>query len=99
MSILDLQVDQHPIEVQKLKAKMEIVQSALLADTPGLSDALKDIHQNLQQHEDLIHLFDDDDMARIHKAFEKHKQVRLIQEAVTTKKKTKKLTDSDLNNL
>lgn len=100
MSILDLQVDQHPIEVQKLKAKMEVIQAALLAGTPGLSDALKDIHQNLQQHEDLTYLFDDNDMALVHKAFEKHKQVKLIQEAVEKpKRQSKKLTESDLKSL
>lgn len=99
MSILDLEIEQQPIEVQQLKSRMYQIQQNLLDNTPGLPEALADIHKNLLQHEELIHLLDDEDIHRIHAGFEKFKQFTLVQKEVKAVKKNKKLTNEDLSNL
>lgn len=100
MSILDLQDEQSPIEIQQLKSRMYQVQQSLLSDTPGLPEALAEIHKNLLQHEELVHLLDDDDIARIHQGFEKFKQFTLVQKEVKANNKPKKkLSNDDLANL
>ena len=102
MSILDLQLDQQPPEIQKLQARMQQIENELKDRTPGLAEALVDIHKNLQLHEELTNLLDDTDIARLHKAHEIHKQYKLIvkEEKVAKKAaKSKKLTNDDLAGL
>jgi len=100
MSIRELQTDQQPLEVQQLKARMLQIQDQLILKTPDLPVALADIHKNLLQHEELVHLLDDDDIALLHRTHELHKQYALIQkEAKTVSGRRKKLNDNDLANL
>jgi len=100
MSIRELQVDQSPIEVQQLKARMLQIQDQLVLKTPELPIALADIHKNLLQHEELIHLLDDDDIRLLHQTHELHKQFAMIQkEAKSVSGRRKKLNDNDLANL
>jgi len=101
MSIADLQTAQQPYEVQLLKANMLKVQEELVTKTPGLQSALVTIHKILMEHEELVHLLDDDDIAHLHQAHELHKQVALVQKEAKKSKSNgrKKLNDNDLNNL
>lgn len=100
MSLLELQADQQPLEVQNLIARMKEIAEKLVTQTPGLPEALAHIHKNLMMHEELVELMDDDEIALLHAAHEKHKQFKLVQNEVkATKKTTKKLTNDDLNNL
>ena len=100
MSIRELEVSQKPLEVQQLKARMLEIQQKLIDETPGIVDAMIDIHKNLLQHEELIQFLSDDDIKLIHMAHEKHKQYHLIQkETKKVGKGGKKLTDNDLANL
>lgn len=99
MSIRDLEASQKPLEIQQLKAQFQIIHQKLEDKTPGIVDAMIDIHKNLQLHEELVELISDDDIQELHKAHEKHKQFVLV--AVTEKqaKSKKKLTSDDLSNL
>lgn len=100
MSILDLQAEQQPLEVQQLKARFQEVVKKLEDGTPGMMDAMIDIHKNLQTHEELVHLLDDDDIRKLHLAHEKHKGFVLVQQAAkSVKGGKKKLTSDDLGNL
>lgn len=99
MSILDLQAEQQPVEVQQLKARMQQIQSELTTKTPGLPEALADIHRILLSHEDLVHMLDDDDINKLHKAFELHKQVTMIQKETKKPSSRKKLSNDDLASL
>lgn len=95
MSIRELEASQQPLQVQQLQARMKEIQQKLIDGTPGIVDAMVDVHKNLQQHEELIHLMSDEDIAILHRAHEKHKQVALIQNEI---KKTKG-KKPDLKNL
>lgn len=99
MSIRDLEVQQQPLEIQQLHAQFKIIEQKLQDNTPGIVDAMIDIHKNLQTHEELVSLLDDDDIAMLHKAHEKHKQVVLVQQAQKKSNGKKKLSSDDLNNL
>jgi hypothetical protein len=101
MSIKELEVGQQPLEVQSLKARMIEIEKKLIDGTPGIVDAMVDIHKNLLDHEELILLLDDNDIAMLHKAHEKHKQFVLVQKEVKAVGKggKKKLSDNDLANL
>lgn len=99
MSILDLQLNQHPPEVAVLKERMQEIVNALLGQTPLLPTALVDIHKNLLLHEELVHLLDDDDIMHLHKAHEIHKQYVLVQKEAKKSSKSKKVTENDLANL
>lgn len=101
MSILELQEDQQPPEMQRLIARMHQIQENLTVQTSLLHEALADIHKNLAQHEELTNFLSDDDIAKLHKAFEIHKQFALIQkeEKKVSGKGRKKLSDKDLSNL
>lgn len=99
MSIIDLQTDQQPIEVQTIQSRMKQIQEELIAGTPALPDALVTIHKMLLEHEELVHLFDDDDIMKLHKAHEQHKQFHLVNKEVKKVGKNKKLSDNDLSNL
>lgn len=99
MSIRDLEVSQQPMQVQMLKARMIEVVQKLEDGTPGLVEAMLDIHTNTHQHEELVSLLSDEDIAALHKAHEKHKQIVLIQKETKQAKKSKKLTAEDLANL
>lgn len=98
MSIKELEASQKPLEVQQLQARFREIEAKLLDGTPGIVDAMVDIHKNLLAHEELVLLLDDDDIARLHQAHEKYKQFVLVNKEVK-KKGTKKLTDNDLANL
>lgn len=100
MSIKDLEDSQQPLEVQQLKAQFMLVAQKLVDGTPGIVEAMIDIHKNTQLHEELVELFDDEDLAILHKAHEKHKQFVLVQQVAkqTTTRKTK-LSSNDLANL
>lgn len=87
MSIKDLEVNQAPIELQQLKARMIIVEQGLISDTPGIVNAMIDIHKNLQEHEELVQFLSDEDIHLLHLAHEKHKQVVLIQKQTKAAKK------------
>lgn len=100
MSIRDLQINQQPLEVQQLHAQFKIIEQKMKDGTPGIVDAMLEIHKNLQTHEELVSLLNDDDIQMLHQAHEKHKQFVLVQQ--TAKKNNtgkKKLTDADLGNL
>lgn len=99
MSIRDLEVSQQPLEIQQLKAQFQIIEKKLQDQTPGIVDAMIDIHKNLLMHEELVSLINDDDIQMLHKAHEKHKQFTLIAVAEKTNAKKKKLSSDDLNNL
>lgn len=99
MSIRELEVSQQPLEIQQLKAQFQIIEQKLKDQTPGIVDAMIDIHKNLQMHEELVSLLNDDDIALLHKAHEKHKQFVMVQVAEKTNSKKKKLSSDDLNNL
>lgn len=96
MSIKDLQTEQQPIEVKQLQARFLQIEQALVEATPELPHALAEIHKQLLQHEEFIHLLDDTDIAHYHQAFEQFKQHHLIQKTVKIGKKTKKVSDQDL---
>jgi hypothetical protein len=101
MSIADLQLAQQPLEIQNLAQQFKIIEQELIQKTPGLPDALVAIHKMLLEHEELVNILDDDDIAMLHKAHESYKQVALIQkeEKKINSGKRKKLTDGDLANL
>lgn len=100
MSIHDLQVDQQPLNVQQLQVRFNEVVAKLVDKTPGLPEALMDIHKNLQMNEHLVHLLSDDDITILHQGFEKYKQFVLVQKEVKKVGKSgKKLTDADLGKL
>jgi hypothetical protein len=100
MSILELQAEQQPLEIQQLQAQFKIIAQKLIDQTPGIVDAMIDIHKNLQMHEELVSLLDDNDIQMLHKAHEKHKQFVLIQvQEKAIKGGKKKLTSDDLSNL
>lgn len=99
MSIKDLEETQQPLEVQQLKAQFQIIAQKLVDGTPGIIEAMIDIHKNLQTHEELVNLLDDDDIQMLHKSHEKHKQFVLVAINEKQAKTKKKLTSDDLNNL
>lgn len=100
MSIRDLEASQQPLEIQKLKARMVEIEQKMIDGTPGIVEAMIDIHRNLQEHEELVLLMNDDDIAILHKAHEKHKQFILVQkETKKVGKGGKKLSNDDLLNL
>ena len=95
MSILDLQMEQQPLEVKALRARMEQVQAELIAETPALPDALVAIHKMLLEHEELVNMLDDDDIQKLHKAHEHHKQFHLVNAEVKKVGKNKKVAISN----
>lgn len=99
MSIKDLQTDQHPIEVQQLQARFLQIEKNLVEMTPELPVALAEIHKQLQQHEELIHLLDDEDLMKLHMGFEKYKQIEVFTKAVKATKSKKKLSDKELSDI
>lgn len=100
MSIKDLEVSQKPMEVQLLKARFIEIEQKLKDETPGIVEAMIDIHKITQQHEELVHLLSDDDIKNLHLAHEKHKKFVLINKEVKkVGKGSKKLTSNDLANL
>jgi hypothetical protein len=99
MSIKELQTDQQPIEVQQLQARFMQIENELIVQTPDLPVALAEIHKQLQQQEELVHLLDDEDCQKLHKSFEIFKQFALIQKTAKTNSKKKKLTENDLMNI
>lgn len=100
MSIRELETSQQPMEVQLLKARMKEIEQKLIDGTPGIVDAMIDIHKNLQSHEELVLLMSDEDIQLLHRAHEKHKQFVLVaKEVKKVGKGGKKLTSNDLANL
>lgn len=100
MSIRELETSQQPMQVQLLKARMKEIEQKLIDGTPGIVEAMIDIHKNLQSHEELILLMSDDDIKILHTAHEKHKQFVLVhKETKKVGKGGKKLTSNDLANL
>lgn len=99
MSILDLQTDQQPLEVQALQARMIQIQNELLEKTPQLPDALVTIHKMLIEQEDLVHLLDNEDIKALHKAHEMHKQFAIVNKEVKKVGKNKKLSQADLDSI
>lgn len=99
MSIKDLEVSQKSLEVQQLKARMIEIEQGLINTTPGIIDAMIDIHKNLQQHEELVLYLSDDDIATLHKTHEKHKQVVLVQNQIKAAKKKPNLKDLKASDL
>lgn len=99
MSIRLLETLQKPMEVQMLKARMLEIERKLIDGTPGIVDAMIDVHKMTQQHEELVLLMSDEDIQLLHKAFEKHKGFVLVAKQAKEIKKNKKLTDKDLANL
>lgn len=99
MSIKDLEVSQQPMQVQLLRARMIEIEGKLKDGTPGIMDAMIDVHKNLQDHEELIQFLSDEDIATLHQAFEKYKQVTLVAKEAKKVGKNKKLTEADLKNL
>jgi hypothetical protein len=99
MSIKELEASQKPIEVQQLQARFKEIEQKLIDGTPGIVDAMIDIHKNLLQHEELVLLLSDEDIAMLHQAHEKHKQFHMINKEVKKVGKTKKLSADDLLNL
>lgn len=100
MSIRELELVQQPLEVQNLAAQFKIIEQKLKDGTPGIVDAMIDIHKNTQLHEELVNLLSDEDLQLLHKAHEKHKQFVLVaQQSKAVSGKKKKLTGDDLNNL
>lgn len=100
MSILALQAEQQPLEVQALIARMQQVEAQLIEQTPQLPDALVHIHKMLLEHEELTHMLGDDDIMKLHRAHELHKQFHLVQKEVkNTKKASKKLSNAELDNI
>lgn len=101
MSILDLQAAQQPLEAQQLQAQFKLIYQKLVDGSPGIVEAMIDIHRNLQMHEELVTLLDDNDIQTLHKAHEKHKQFVLVaaQAKSVSGKGKKKLNNDDLNNL
>jgi hypothetical protein len=77
------------------------IEKKLMDGTPGIVDAMVDVHKNLLEHEELVLLLDDNDIAMLHKAHEKHKQFVLVQKEQKNigKGGKKKLSDNDLANL
>lgn len=82
MSIRELEVAQKSLEIQNLKARMLEIQQKLIDQTPGIIDAMVDIHKNLMMHEELIILMSDEDIALLHQAHEKHKQFTLVNKEI-----------------
>lgn len=101
MSIKELQTEQQPIEVQQLKALIIQISAELVVQTPGLPNALATIHKMVQEHEELIHILNDEDTKTIHLAFESYKRIKVFADEAkkATKSKSKKLSDNDLSNL
>jgi len=96
MSIAELQLTQQPLEVQQIAQQFKLIEQELVKKTPGLPDALITIHKMLQEHEELTNILGDEDIAMLHKAFELHKQVALIQKETKKLKGNKKVSDEDL---
>lgn len=102
MSIKNLQKDQQSFEVLRLQENMGKVEAALLEKTPDLPIVLAEIHKDMLKHEELVHIMDDEDIAILHRAFETHKHVVLLQKETDKQAKgrgRKKLTEKDLTNL
>lgn len=99
MSIKELQLEQQPIEVKQIHARFTQVEQALVTEFPGLPEALADIHKQLQSHEELIHIFSDEDIAVLHQAFEKYKQVSIVTKSIKKSSSKKKLSNDDLATL
>lgn len=100
MSLLTLETSQKPLELQQLQARFKEVAQKLLDGTPGMIEAMIEIHKNLQEHEALVEFFSDEDIAILHRAFEKYKGVVLVQkEEKKVSGRKKKLSDNDLANL
>lgn len=98
MSIKELQLEQQPLEVKQLHARFLQLEQELIRQTPELPIALAEIHKQVQQHEELIHLLGDDDLALLHKNFEQFKQVVVFSKASkAATSKRKKLSDKDLD--
>lgn len=101
MSIKDLEASQKPIEVQQLQARFKEIEHRLIDGSPGIVEAMVDIHRITHEHEELVLLFDDDDIAKLHSAHEKHKQFTLFNkelkaQAKNSKASLKNLKASDL---
>ena len=96
MSIRDLQTNQEPLNVQQLQLRFNEVATKLVDKTPGLPEALFDIHKNLLTNEHLVHLLSDEDIALLHSAHEKYKQFVLVQKET---KKVGKAGKQKLGNL
>lgn len=94
-SILSLQLEQQPIEVKTLVSRMQQIEAELIVGTPSLPDALVHIHKMLLEHEELVHLLNDDDIMKLHKAHEQHKQFHLVNKEVKTNSKSKKVKIDD----
>ena len=101
MSIADLQSQQNEPVVQQFVEKFMAVKENLEKQTPGLAHAMYEIHKHLLEHEELVHIMGDEDIATLHQAHERHKQFALVEKEVKAVKSTKKkrLSDSDLANL
>lgn len=101
MSILELQNSQQPIEIQALAQQFKLIEQELIKKTPGLADALITIHRMTQEHEELVNILSDEDIALLHKAHELYKQAALVQREVkkVSGAGKKKLTNQELENL
>jgi hypothetical protein len=94
-------VPQSP-QMQDLLLRLNALESAMLEQDPRMKDHLKEIHKNLIQYEELVHLLDEEQIGKIMQAQQLITNTTLVS-SMTTKsgkaaaaKKSAGLTLGDL---
>lgn len=96
MSLAELQASQQPPHIAKAIEQFQAIQLTLQEQRPGLAMELVELHKNMIEHEEIVHLMGDDEIRTLHLAHESHKQVVAVQ---VTGKATKKALDTKIKNL
>lgn len=90
MSLTVKDVSTEELPIQFLQKQLQDIESKLLLDTPDIKEALILLHKNIITNEHLAHILDDEDIALIHSAHEKHKGlVMMAMDEKAAKKSTR----------
>lgn len=94
----DQQVDELAFVKADVFGRIDQIAEALLKQDPMLPVHLREIHKNLIQYEELVHLLSDEQIKNLVAGQKKHAGMSLIKEATTAKKTTRipKTTVDDL---
>ena len=76
--------------------KIEKISTALVTNDPMIEIHCSSVHKALLQHEELVHLLPDSEIAKLMAGMKKWKNLKLVAEVANTRTRSKKVTADDL---
>jgi len=80
--------------------QLEVLKGMLTTSVPLIPQAMVDLHKNMQAHEELAHLLDDEGIAMLVQIHQRHKGLIIVQmTAAKQKAEANKRTKINVNNI